>query len=32
MKAHITQGVVAWNEEIDLSPDTLYIRGKPLND
>ena len=31
MKAHVVHGAVAWNEEIDLSPDTLYLRGKRLN-
>jgi hypothetical protein len=28
MKAHIANGAVAWNEEIDLSPDTLYLRSR----
>ena len=27
MRAHVANGVVAWNEEIDLSPDILYLRG-----
>ncbi len=27
MRAHIENGVVVWNDEIDLSPDTLYLRG-----
>lgn len=27
-KAHVAYGVVAWTEEIDLSPDTLYLRGE----
>lgn len=31
MKAHVAQGVVTWNDEIDLSPDTLYLRGQPLD-
>lgn len=31
MKAHVAYGVVAWNDEIDLSPDTLYLRGRPLS-
>ena len=31
MKAHVVHGAVAWNEEIDLSPDTLYLQGKRLN-
>ena len=25
MKAHVVRGVVTWNDEIDLSPDTLYL-------
>ena len=25
--AHVAHGTVAWTEEIDLSPDTLYLRG-----
>ena len=29
MRAHVAHGVVVWNEEIDLSPDTLYLRGLP---
>jgi hypothetical protein len=32
MKAHVAHGVVAWNDEIDLSPDTLYLRGQPLDE
>jgi hypothetical protein len=28
MKAHVANGAVAWNDEIDLSPDTLYLRGE----
>ncbi len=27
MQAHVAGGTVAWNDEIDLSPDTLYMRG-----
>jgi len=27
MRAHVAHGVVAWNDEIDLSPDTLYLKG-----
>jgi len=27
MHARVERGVVVWNEEIDLSPDTLYLRG-----
>ncbi len=29
MRAHVEQGTVVWNEEIDLSPDTLYLSGQP---
>lgn len=28
MRAHVKHGTVVWNEEIDLSPDTLYLRGQ----
>ncbi|WP_084480113.1 DUF2442 domain-containing protein [Methylomicrobium lacus] len=24
--AHVSNGTVAWSEDIDMSPDTLYIR------
>ena len=27
MRAHVLNGTVTWSEEIDLSPDTLYLRG-----
>lgn len=30
MRAHVALGTVAWTEEIDLSPDTLYLRGAPV--
>lgn len=30
MKAYAAHGTVAWSDEIDLSPDTLYLRGRPL--
>jgi hypothetical protein len=26
--AHVSNGTVAWSDEIDMSPDTLYIFGK----
>lgn len=29
MRAHVACGTVAWSDEIDLSPDTLYLRGRP---
>ena len=25
--AHVAYGTVVWSDEIDLSPDTLYLRG-----
>jgi hypothetical protein len=28
LKAHVAYGAVVWNDEIDLSPDTLYLRGE----
>ena len=27
MKATIVHGVVTWNDDIDLSPDTLYLQA-----
>lgn len=27
MKAHVVLGTVAWTDEIDISPDTLYLRA-----
>jgi hypothetical protein len=30
MRAHVEHGTVVWTDEIDLSPDTLYIRGERL--
>ena len=30
MKAHVVLGTVAWTNEIDISPDTLYLRGRSL--
>ena len=26
-KAHVRHGTVVWNDDIDLSPDTLYWNG-----
>jgi len=31
MKAHVENRTVSWNEEIDISPDTLFLRGEALN-
>ena len=28
-QARVAHGTVTWNDEIDISPDTLYIAGKP---
>ncbi len=28
IRAHVAHGTVVWTEEIDLSPDTLYLRGQ----
>lgn len=30
MKAHVSNGTVVWTDEIDLSPDTLYLCGNSL--
>jgi len=30
-KAHVLQGTVAWNDELDVDPDTLYLEGTSLN-
>lgn len=27
-RAHVQHGSVVWTEEIDVSPDTLYLRGE----
>lgn len=29
--ARVENGVVVWTDEIDLSPDTLYLRGQACN-
>jgi hypothetical protein len=29
-RAHVAYGTVVWDDEIDISPDTLYLRGVPL--
>ncbi|UZR28725.1 DUF2442 domain-containing protein [Methylococcus mesophilus] len=28
MSAHVENGTVAWREDIDISPDTLYLAGQ----
>jgi hypothetical protein len=32
LKAHVAYGTVVWTDEIDLSPDTLYLRGEIKHD
>ena len=29
--AHVSNGTVEWTDEIDISPDTLYIAGHPAS-
>lgn len=29
-RAYVAYGTVKWTDEIDLSPDTLFLRGKVL--
>lgn len=31
-RAHVEHGTVVWTDEIDLSPDTLYWRGQPVDE
>jgi hypothetical protein len=31
MRAHVKHGTVVWSEDIDLSPDMLYLRGQPAS-
>ncbi len=28
--AHVANGTVQWTEDIDMSPDTLYLTGQPV--
>jgi len=30
MAAHVAHGTVTWDDETDISPDTLYLRGTPI--
>jgi len=30
-KAHVQNGTVCWNDKIDISPDTLYLRSEVSN-
>jgi hypothetical protein len=29
-KAHVLHGTVAWSDEIDISPDTVYLAGQAV--
>jgi len=29
-RAHVENGTVVWDEQCDLSPDSLYLQGKPV--
>ncbi len=29
-KAHATMGFVSWSDDIDMSPDTLYLESKMI--
>jgi hypothetical protein len=29
-QAHVENGTVVWNEDTDISPDTLYLAGEPV--
>lgn len=30
LRTRVEHGTVVWTEDIDLSPDTLYLRGRPV--
>jgi hypothetical protein len=30
--AHVANGTVQWTDDIDISPDTLYLAGRPFNE
>ena len=30
-KAHVANGTVQWTDDIDISPDTLYLAGQSCN-
>ncbi len=30
MKAHVKSGIVVWDDETDLDPDTLYLESQTL--
>jgi hypothetical protein len=27
----VVNGILQWNDDIDFSPDTLYLESKPVN-
>ena len=29
-RAHVRHGTVAWTDDIDMSPDTLYLKGEAV--
>ena len=31
MTAHVDYGTVVWEGNIDISPETLYLRSQPIN-
>lgn len=31
LRASVKHGTVVWSDDIDLSPDTIFMRGQPLN-
>jgi len=31
LRARVENGTVVWTEDIDMSPDTLFLRGQSLN-
>jgi len=31
LSARVHNGTVVWTDEIDISPDTLYLKSEPLN-
>ncbi len=31
LSARVSNGTVVWTDEIDISPDTLYLKSEPLN-
>jgi hypothetical protein len=31
-KAHVAWGTVVWNEDLDMSPDTLYLDSKSVSE